>query len=135
MPIEDYYKTLRYVTKTQQPDGTGGFEYAYVIGKRFKGSVVKTSSQEQIIAGVRNNVAETYRITTSKSNKLLPDDMIMFIDDDCRPVFLRINSNALYTPESSKQKNWKGFTADVFRPDLRVVDNGECECDWKHRVD
>lgn len=121
MAIEDYYRELFYIEKMRQPDETGGFEYVYIIGASFSGSAVKSGSDEQIIAGIRNNIAEQYNVTTYKNNVLMPNDIIMFVNDDGQRVFLRINQNALYTPEQSKQSEWKGVTASVFEPDLRVV--------------
>ena len=44
----------------------------------------------------------------------------MFVNDDKEQVFLRINSNAMYTPKQSNQ-NFKGVTATRIIPDYRVV--------------
>ena len=52
MAIEDYYHDLWFVEKIRQPDGTGGFEYVYAIGEVFKGKATKSTSNEQIIAGI-----------------------------------------------------------------------------------
>ena len=118
--IEDYYIDLFYVDLTREPDGTGGFEYAYKIGNSFSGSAVKSSSTEQIVAGVRGEVGEQYNVTTAKNNILQKDDIIMFVNNDNERVFLRINSNAMYTPNQSNQK-FKGVTATRIIPDYRVV--------------
>ena len=48
-------------------------------------------------------------------------DIIMFINEDKKRIFLRINSNPTYTPNKSAQ-DWKYATATLFQPDLRVVD-------------
>ena len=44
----------------------------------------------------------------------------MFVNNDNERVFLRINSNAVYTPNQSNQK-FKGVTATRIVPDYRVV--------------
>lgn len=122
MSIKDYYRTVNYVEKKRQSDGTGGFEYVYVIGEKFDASVVKASSQEQMVAGVRGITGEQYNLTTNKKNPIEPNDILMFVSDDLQKVFLRVNSNPLYTPKQSNQVDWKGFTATVIEPDLRVVE-------------
>lgn len=121
MAIEDYYIDLFYVDLTKLPDGTGGFEYAYKIGESFRGSVVRASASEQQTAGIRGVLEEQYNITTAKNNVLQQNDVIMFINQDKEKIFLRINSNALYTPEKSNQK-FKGITATKIVPDYRVVE-------------
>ena len=120
--FEDYWKTLNYVEKIRSSDGTGGYEYVYKIGEEFQGSVVKSGSQEQIIAGIRGETKTQYTISTFKKNVLLKDDVIMFINDDKQRIFLRINSDINYTPENSGQRDWKYTTATEFEPDLRVVE-------------
>lgn len=122
MAIQDYWIDLFYVDKTRQPDGTGGFEYAYKIGLNFKGSATKSSTSEQTVAGIRGVVGEQYTITTSKNNVLEKDDIIMFVNPSKEKIFLRVNSNATYTPEQSAQSDWKYVYATLFEPDLRVVE-------------
>lgn len=122
MAIQDYYIDLHYVEKLRQPDGTGGFEYVYKIGNSFKGSPVKSSTQEQMLAGVRGVIGEQYTISTYKNNILEASDIIMFVSPDNKRVFLKINSNPTYTPENSGQSEWKYVNATLFNPDLRVVD-------------
>lgn len=122
MAIEDYYIDLFYVDLTRQPDGTGGFEYAYKIGLSFKGSAVRSSASEQQVAGIRGQLAEQYNITTHKNNVLNKDDIIMFVNEDNERIFLKINIPALYTPEQSKQREWKGLIGSRFEPDYRVVE-------------
>ena len=82
MAIEDYYIDLFYVDLTRQPDGTGGFEYAYKIGESFKGSAVKSPASEQQVAGIRGEIRAQYSITTSKRNVLQKDDIMMFVGID-----------------------------------------------------
>lgn len=122
MAIEDYYIDLYYVDLTKVPDGMGGFEYAYKIGEAFRGSAVRSPASEQEIAGIRGELKEQYSVTTSKGNVLQKDDIIMFIDKDKQQVFLRINSNALHTPELAINNAWKGVTATKIIPDYRVVE-------------
>ena len=122
MAIEDYYIDLFYVDLTRQPDGTGGFEYAYKIGLSFKGSAVRSSASEQQVAGIRGQLAEQYNITTHKNNVLNKDDIIMFVNEDRERIFLKINIPALYTPEQSKQREWKGLIGSRIEPDYRVVE-------------
>lgn len=118
--IEDYYIDLFYVDLTREPDGTGGFEYAYKIGNSFRGSAVRASSSEQTVAGIRGELNDQYNVTTAKNNILQKDDIIMFVNPDKEQVFLKINSNALYTPNQSNQR-FKGLTATKIIPDYRVV--------------
>ena len=120
--LQDYWKDLFFVEKVRQPDGTGGFEYVYTIGVKFRGGAVKSSSTEQIVAGVRGNVGEQYTITTNDNNALNANDVIMFVDEDGERVFLRLNSNLTYTPNKSLQQDWKYGTATKITPDLRVVE-------------
>lgn len=119
--LQDYWIDLYFVEKVRQPDGTGGFEYVYKIGDTFRGGAVKSSSTEQIVAGVRGEVGEQYTVTTSDNNVLLLDDIIMFVNPDRERVFLRMNSNITYTPDKSGQSDWKYGTATKITPDLRVV--------------
>lgn len=121
MAITDYYIDLYYVDKTRQPDGTGGFEYAYLIGQNFRGTATKSSSAEQQVAGTRGIIGEQYTITTPKNNILQASDIIMFVNPDGERVFLRINSNPQYNPPQSMQSDWKTATATKFEPDYRVV--------------
>ena len=121
MAIEDYYIDIYYVEKVRNSDGTGGYEYVYSIGNTFKGSVTKSTTSEQQVAGIRGIVDEQYTITTYDNNVLEKDDIIMFINPDNRRVFLRINANPTYTPNQSAQSNWKYVQATLFSPDLRVV--------------
>lgn len=122
MAIEDYYIDLYYVDLTRQPDGTGGFEYAYKVGLSFKGSAVRSSASEQQVAGIRGIVGEQYTITTHKNNVLQKDDVIMFENAEKERVFVRINMPAQYTPEFSNQSEWKGLFGTRFEPDYRVVE-------------
>lgn len=122
MAIEDYYIDLYYVDLTRVPDGMGGFEYAYRIGESFKGSAVRSPASEQEIAGIRGELQEQYNVTTAKGNVLQKDDILMFIDKDKQQVFLRVNSNALHTPESAINSAWKGVSATKIIPDYRVVE-------------
>ena len=121
MAIEDYYIDLFYVDLTRQPDGTGGFEYAYKIGESFKGSAVKSPASEQQVAGIRGEIRAQYSITTSKRNVLQKDDIIMFVGIDGHRVFLRVNDSPLSTPPHSMQNEWKGVTATEIEPDYKVV--------------
>ena len=121
MAIEDYYIDIYYVEKVRQPDGTGGFVYVYKIGDSFRGTAIKSSTAEQQLAGIRGIVDEQYTITTADNNVLEASDIIMFINEDKKRIFLRINSNPTYTPNKSAQ-DWKYATATLFQPDLRVVD-------------
>ena len=122
MAFEDYWITLNYVERVRQPDGTGGYEYVYKIGDSFRGSAVKSSSTEQIVAGVRGEVGEQYTVATYDNNVLLKNDVITFLNKDNERVFLRINSNANYTPDQSGQSEWKYATATSIEPDLEVVE-------------
>lgn len=121
MAIEDYYIDLYYIDRTRQPDGTGGFEYVYRIGESFRGSAVKSSTSEQTVAGVRGVIGEQYTITTHDNNVLEETDVVMFVNQDNKRVFLRVNSVPTYTPEKSAQRHWKYAQATKFEPDLRVV--------------
>lgn len=121
MAVEDYFIDLYYVDKTRQPDGTGGFEYAYVIGQSFRGSATRSSSSEQTVASLRGDLSEQYTIITHDNNVLSKDDIIMFTNADNVRRFLRINSIPTHTPEQSAQNEWKYATATLFEPDLRVV--------------
>lgn len=121
MAIEDYYIDLYYVDLTRQPDGTGGFEYAYKIGLNFKGSAVRASASEQQTAGIRGEVAEQYNVTTYKNNVLNKDDIIMFVNENKEQIFLRMAIPAQYTPEQSTQ-SFKGLIGTRFEPDYRVVE-------------
>lgn len=129
MAITDYNtinSTIYHVTEERVPDGTGGFEQAYVVGESFKGSFVKSSSQEQMVAGIRGDTEDQYSLTAPKDEPIDRNDILMLRKkDNGRQLFLRVNSEPLLTPESSTQSGWKGFTAAVFDPrDVRVVDNG-----------
>lgn len=121
MALQDYWIDIHFVEKSRRPDGTGGFEYVYVIGDTFRGGVVKSSEQEQIIAGIREEEGERYTITTSDNNALTMNDVIMFVNPDNERVFLRLISNLTYTPDKSGQRDWKYGTATKITPDLRVV--------------
>ena len=121
MAFEDYFHDLWFVEKIRQPDGTGGFEYVYAIGEVFKGKATKCTTNEQIIAGIRGIVGEQYTIGVPKDTPLQNTDVIMFVNEDKTRVFIRINSNSTYTPETSGQKDWKYMTGTLFSPDLRVV--------------
>lgn len=120
--LQDYWIDLYFVEKVRQSDGTGGFEFVYKIGDSFRGGAVKGSSQEQIVASVRGNVGEQYTVTTNDNNALSANDVIMFVNPDNERVFLRLNSNLTYTPDSSGQSEWKYATATKIEPDLRVVE-------------
>lgn len=122
MALQDYWIDLYFVEKVRQPDGTGGFEYVYQIGDKFKGGAVKSATSEQIVASVRGNVGEQYTVTTNDNNALSLGDIIMFVNPDNQRVFLRLNSNLTYTPDKSGQREWKYGTATKIEPDLRVVD-------------
>ena len=122
MAIEDYYIDLYYVDLTRTADGMGGFVYAYKIGETFKGSAVRSPASEQEIAGIRGELQEQYSVTTAKGNVLQKDDILMFVDENNQRVFLRINSNALNTPETAINNAWKGVTATKIIPDYRVVE-------------
>ena len=121
MAIEDYYRDLWFVEKIRQPDGTGGFEYVYAIGQVFRGSATKSTSNEQMIAGIRGIVGEQYTIIVPKTTPIQNSDVVMFVNEDNTRVFLRVSNNPTYTPEKSGQKDWKYMTATAFEPDLRVV--------------
>lgn len=121
MALQDYWIDLYFVERVRQPDGTGGFEYVYKIGDTFKGGAVKSGSQEQIVASVRGNVGEQYTLSTGKNNVLEANDLIMFVNEDKKRVFVRINSEATYTPKNSGQFDWKYATGTKVEPDLRVV--------------
>lgn len=121
MAIEDYYIDLYYIDLTRQPDGTGGFEYAYKIGLSFKGSAIRASASEQQVAGIRGVTSEQYNITTHKNNVLNEDDIIMFINENKERVFLKMNIAPQYTPKFSSQ-NFKGLIGTRFEPDYRVVE-------------
>lgn len=123
--FQDYWIDLYFVEKTRQADGTGGFEYVYEIGDSFRGSAVKSSTQEQIKASVRGEVGEQYTIATGDNNALSINDIIMFVNPDNEQVFLRLNSNLTYTPDKSGQADWKYATATRIEPDLRVVDSDD----------
>ena len=120
--IEDYNIDLYYVEKIRRPDGTGGFEYAYKIGDTFRGTAIKSGTQEQTVAGIRGVDGEQYTITTYKNNVLEESDVIMFRNEDNNAVFLRVNSPATYPPNKSSQSRWKYTQATRFEPDLRVVE-------------
>jgi hypothetical protein len=121
MAIEDYYIDLFYVDLTKQPDGTGGFEYAYKIGESFKGSAVLGSASEQEVAGIRGEVGLQYNITTYKKNVLQKDDIIMFYNQEKEQIFVKISIPAQDTPKQSNQYYWKGLKGTAFKPDYRVV--------------
>lgn len=121
MAIENYYKDLFHVDLISHPDGTGGYEYAYKIGEKFKGSVVRASASEQQTAGIRGVVGEQYNITTQKGNELKKDDIIFFINEEGEKIFIRMNISPLHPPASSKQ-DWKGLTGTRFEPDYMVVE-------------
>lgn len=122
MAIEDYYIDLFFIEKVRNPDGTGGYEYVYKIGNKFRGSATKSSTAEQQVAGIRGVVDEQYTVTTADNNILEASDVIMFVDPDGKRVFLKINSNPTYTPNQSMQSHWKYASATLFKPDLRVVE-------------
>lgn len=119
--IEDYYIDLYFVEKIRQSDGTGGFEYVYSIGEAFRGTATKSGISQQTLAGVRGDFREQYTITTNDKNVLEASDVIMFVNEDNKRVFLKINSNPTYTPNQSGQSSWKYATATEIDPDLRVV--------------
>lgn len=122
--LEDYWIDLHFIEKQRQPDGTGGFEFVYIVGNTFRGGVVKSSTQEQIVSSVRGETGEQYTITTNDNNPLRVNDIIMFVNQDQENVYLRLNSNMTYTPDSSGQSSWKYGTATKIEPDLRVIGNG-----------
>lgn len=133
MAIEDIYKNIYMVTKSEEADGTGGFEFIYKVGRAFRGSVVKANSGEQQLAAIRDTLEEQYNVTTAKNTKLVKDDIIMFRTNDNERVFLRINDNPLYPPPNKLTFKWKGVTATRFEPDGRVVEDGtsksnKCVC-------
>lgn len=121
MAIEDYYIDLFYVDLTKQPDGTGGFEYAYKIGNSFKGSAVRSSASEQQVAGIRGELGMQYNISTYKNNVLQKDDIIMFYNEEKEQIFVKISIPAQDTPKQSNQHYWKGLIGTAFKPDYRVV--------------
>lgn len=122
MAIEDYYRDIHRVGLIKVPDGTGGYEYAYKIGDVFQGSVVRASESEQQTAGIRGILGRQYNITTSRSNTLNKDEVLMYVNDDNEQVFMRINGSSLVPPVGSPQHNWKGTTATEIVPDYRVVE-------------
>lgn len=122
MAIEDYFIDIHYVDKTRQPDGTGGFENAYKIGETFKGSVSLASASEQTVAGIRGEVKNQYNIITHNNNILEKDDILMYVNQDKKRMFLRVNDNPKHPPEQSAQSHWKYCKATEFEPDLRVVE-------------
>lgn len=122
MALQDYWIDLHFVDKSRRPDGTGGFEYVYVIGEAFRGGAVRSSAEEQIIAGIREEKGERYTITTNDNVALTKDDIIMFVNQDNKRVFLRLITDMTYTPDKSGQREWKYAQATTFEPDLRVVD-------------
>lgn len=125
MAFENYWKDLRKVTKTSTDDGTGGKTSQYVVSvTTFKGSAVKASTGTQLVAGVRNEIREQYIVATGKNINLIANDIITFKSEDNRDVYLKISSNAIYTPVHSRQ-NFKYFNATQFEPDLRVVSEEE----------
>lgn len=119
--IEDYYIDLYFVEKVRQSDGTGGFEYVYTVGEAFRGTATKSGVAQQTLAGVRGEFSEQYTITTADNNAIEASDVIMFVNEDKKRVFLKINSNPTYTPNQSGQSRWKYMTATEIEPDLRVV--------------
>lgn len=127
MAITDYNTinhTIYHVTEELVPDGTGGFEQGYAIGDSFQGSSVKSSSDEQMVAGIRGDVEDQYSLTAPKNEPISRNDILMYYENN-RRLFLRVKSEPLQTPENSTQADWKGFTAAVFEPrDVRIVENG-----------
>ncbi len=121
MALQDYWIDIHFVDKTRRPDGTGGFEYVYVIGETFRGGVVKSSEQEQIIAGIRDEEGARYTLTTTDNIALNKDDIIMFVNKDNERVFLRLIEGMTHTPDKSLQADWKYGQATTITPDLRVV--------------
>lgn len=119
--IEDYYRDLYFVDEERQPDGTGGFEYVYRIGEKFRGSATKSTTAEQQVAGIRGVVGEQYTITTAVGNVIKNSDIIMFIDDFGERVFVKVNSNPVRPPKKSKQRRWQYVTATNFEPDIEVL--------------
>lgn len=119
--IEDYYRDLYFVDEERQPDGTGGYEYVYRIGNKFRGSATKSTTAEQEVAGVRGIAGEQYTITTGIENPLKNSDIVMFVDDFGERVFLKVNSNPTRPPRKSKQRRWKYVTATNFEPDIEVL--------------
>lgn len=122
MAFDDYWRDVHFVDKSRRPDGTGGFEYVYVIGDVFRASVVKSDAQEQIIAGIREEKGVRYTFSTTKNIPLDKNDMVMFVNNDGEQVFLRLIEDMTYTPDKSGQKDWKYAQATTFEPDLRVVE-------------
>ena len=120
--VDDYFIDMYYVDKIRQPDGTGGFEYTYKVGEKFRGSAMKSSTAEQTLAGVRGVPNDQYSVITYKNNVLEASDIIMFVDQNGKKVYLKINSNPSNPPEISEQDYWKYATATEFYPDLRVVE-------------
>lgn len=115
------WRDLYFVDKSRRPDGTGGYEYVYVIGATFRGGVVKAEANEQIIASIREEKGERYTVTTNDNNALIKNDIIMFVNDDGEQVFLRLITDMTRTPDRSGQAEWKYGTATTIQPDLRVV--------------
>lgn len=121
MAIETFYKDLHFVEKQRQSDGTGGFEYVYIVGDTFQGTATKSGTNEQILAGVRGEVREQYNLTMPDNVPIDISDVIAFDDANGRRVFLKINSHPTYTPNHSGQSHWKYMTATEFEPDLEVI--------------
>lgn len=121
MAIEDYYIDIFFVEKVRQSDGTGGFKYIYFIGEGFRGSVTKSSTAQQTLAGIRGEVRDQYTITTPDNIALQVSDAVMFKNADNVRVYLKITSNPTYTPDNSGQSKWKYMTATEFDPEFEVA--------------
>lgn len=122
MAFKDYWISARYVDKTHQPDGTGGFEDLYVIGAEFKMNVAIASNSEQLVASQRGVMRRQYNVAVNDNVSLDANDIVTFLNADNKRVFLRINSKLQHTPDKSNQSDWKYGTATEFEPDLRVVE-------------
>lgn len=125
MAITDYNTinhTIYHITQESIPDGTGGFDKIYTIGDSFRGSCVKSASQEQIVAGIRGDTEDQYSLTVSKDEPIERNDILMFYKNDGKRLFLRVKSEPLLTPENSTQADWKGFTAAEFDPREEGID-------------
>lgn len=119
--LQDYWINLNFVEKVRQPDGTGGFEYVYRIGEQFRGGAILSDTQEQMLASQRGENREQYTVSVYDNVALGENDVIMFVNENGKRVFLRLNADLRHTPEHSNQSEWKYGKATKIDPDLRVV--------------
>lgn len=113
--IEDFYKTIYFVTASTASDEMGGSTITYKKGQSFQGLISSRGGSEKVVGDQLGFLNEVFYLSVPLTVSISKNDLLLIPATTYAPKkIVRVTSNAIEAPDKSLQNYWKLYTAESY---------------------